>query len=92
MSELCPMCKKHSAIIMKKKTQDLRHDKPVEYEEEYYFCSYLGKDDPAAYFETSQMMNKNLLRLMQAYEKLYPMSESDIAYKEKLEKRIREHE
>lgn len=85
---LCPMCKKHTVIIMKKKTQDLRHDKPVEYEAHYYFCSYLGADDPAAYFETSQLMNENLLRLMQAYEKLYPMLESDIAYKKKLENAV----
>ena len=85
---LCPMCKKHTVIIMKKKTQGLRHDKPVEYEQESCFCSCLGADDPDAYFETSQMMNENLLRLMQAYEKLYPMSESDIAYKKKLENAV----
>lgn len=30
------------------------------------------------------MMNENLLRLMQIYEKLYPMSESGIRYKESL--------
>lgn len=88
MSELCPMCKKHSAIIRKRQTQSLRNDKPVECEEEYYFCSNLGEDDPDAYFVSPQMMNKNLLRLIQAYEKLYPMSESDIAYKKKLENAV----
>ena len=88
MSELCPMCKKHSAIIRKRQTQSLRNDKPVECEEEYYFCSYLGEDDPDAYFVSPQMMNENLLRLIQAYEKLYPMSESDIAYKKKLENAV----
>ena len=88
MSELCPMCKKHSAIIRKRQTQSLRNDKPVECEEEYYFCSYLGEDDPDAYFVSPQMMNENLLRLIQAYEKLYTMSESDIAYKKKLENAV----
>lgn len=88
MSELCPMCKKHLAIIRKRQTQSLRNDKPVECEEEYYFCSYLGEDDPDAYFVSLQMMNENLLRLIQAYEKLYPMSESDIAYKKKLENAV----
>ncbi len=88
MTELCPLCKKHSAIIRKRQTQSLRNDKPVECEEEYYFCSYLGEDDPDAYFVSPQMMNENLLRLIQAYEKLYPMSESDIAYKKKLENAV----
>ena len=88
MIELCPMCKKHSAIIRKRQTQSLRNDKPVECEEEYYFCSYLGEDDPDAYFVSPQMMNENLLRLIQAYEKLYPMLESDIAYKKKLENAV----
>lgn len=88
MSELCPLCKRHPAIIRKRQTQSLRNDKPVECEEEYYFCSYLGEDDPDAYFVSPQMMNKNLLHLMQAYEKLYPMSESDIAYKKKLENAV----
>ena len=88
MSELCPLCKRHPAIIRKRQTQSLCNDKPVEYEEEYYFCSYLGEDDPDAYFVSPQMMNENLLRLIQAYEKLYPMSESDIAYKKKLENAV----
>lgn len=92
MSELCPMCKKHSAIIRKRQTQSLRNDKPVECEEEYYFCSYLGEDDPDAYFVSPQMMNKNLLRLMQAYEAKYPMSEQDMEYKKKLEEDVKKYE
>ena len=66
----------------------MRNDKSVEYEEVYYYCSFLGEDDPDAYFVSPQMMNENLLRLIQAYEKLYPMSESDLAYKKKFENAV----
>ena len=88
MSELCPLCKRHPSIIRKRQTYNLHSGKPVEYEEEYYFCSYRENDPDSAYFVTPQMMDKNLLRLMQAYEKLYPMLESDIAYKKKLENAV----
>lgn len=85
MIKLCPMCKKHNAIIINRMAKGYYKGKYVDCEETVYFCSTLGEDDPEAYFVPPKVMNKNILRVMQAYEKLYPMSESDIAYKKKLE-------
>ena len=82
---LCPMCKKHESIIIDRTAKGYYKGKYVDYEETVFFCSTLGEDDPDAYFVPPKVMDKNLLRLMQAYEKLYPMSKSDIAYKKKLE-------
>lgn len=92
MIELCPLCKRHPAIIRKRQTYNLRRGKPVECEEEYYFCSYRENDPDSAYFVTPQMMDKNLLRFMQAYETKYPMSEQDMEYKKKLEEDVRKYE
>lgn len=92
MNQLCPMCKKHEAIIINQIAKGYRNGKYVDYEETVFFCSTLGKDDPDAYFVPPKVMDKNLLRLMQAYEKIYPMSEDDIAYKAKLEKSVEKHD
>lgn len=88
MSKLCPMCKKHEAIIIDRATKGYYKGKYVDCEETVYFCSTLGEDDPEAYFVPPKVMNKNILCVIQAYEKQYPMSDSDIAYKEKLERSI----
>lgn len=68
MAELCPMCKKHEAIILKERQQELYKGEIVEYENISYFCSTLGEDDDCAYFETPKVMNDNLRRIREAYE------------------------
>lgn len=71
MSKLCPMCKKHPSIIMSDEAETLCKDKPVKYKRQYYYCSYLGEDDPDAYFETGKLLNENLARIRKAYEETY---------------------
>ncbi|MCR4889665.1 MAG: DUF4065 domain-containing protein [Ruminococcus sp.] len=64
---LCPMCKKHPAIILKEKAKTIIKDEEVEYEEKVYFCSTLGEDDEDAYFIPPKVMNENLLNAKNAY-------------------------
>lgn len=67
---LCPMCKKHSAIIMKEKAETIIKSEKVEYDETIYFCSTLGEDDEDAYFIPPKVMNENLLNANNAYRKM----------------------
>lgn len=69
-TELCPMCKKHDAIVLKEWTLTNIDGLPVEYDETTYFCSFLGEDDPDAYFVPPKVMNENVRRLREAIEKL----------------------
>ena len=69
-TELCPMCKKHDAIIIKEWTSTEKNGLPVEYEDITYFCSALGKDDPDAYFVPPKVMDENLRRIREAFDKL----------------------
>lgn len=88
MSRFCPICKNHDSIIIKRIAKGCRNDKVFEYEEIVYFCP----NNPDIYFEPPKVMNENLLSMMKAYENLYPMSASDIAYKEKLERSVSSHD
>lgn len=67
--ELCPMCKKHPAIIEKYKETATVRNIPVEYEQIVYFCSTLGEDDLDCYFIPSKVMDENLKRIREAYER-----------------------
>lgn len=85
-SELCPMCKKHDAIIIKEWTSTEKNGLPVEYEDITYFCSALGKDDPDAYFVPPKVMIQNQLSMMRAYEeKVGLLSHKDETYVAQLE-------
>ena len=68
MAELCPMCKKHEAIINTRRVKTIIKGVEVEHDETYYFCSYLGEDDDCAYFVTAKVMDENLRRAKEAYE------------------------
>ena len=68
--ELCPMCKKHDAIILKEWTSMDIDGLPVEYENTTYFCSFLGKDDSDAYFVPPKVMNENVRQLRKAIDRL----------------------
>lgn len=68
--ELCPMCKKHEAIINTRRVKTIIKGVEVEYDETYYFCSTLGEQDDDAYFIPPKVMNENLRRAREAYEKL----------------------
>lgn len=65
--EKCPMCKKHDAIIIKRKAKGLYKGKYVDYEETVYFCSFLGEDDPDSYFVPPKVMNENIRKIKEAY-------------------------
>ncbi len=67
---LCPMCKKHMAIILKEKAKTIIKDEEVEFNEKVYFCSTLGEDDEDAYFIPPKVMNENLLNAKNAYRKM----------------------
>ena len=68
MAELCPMCKKHEAIVTTRRAKTIINGIEAEYNETVYFCSYLGKDDEDAYFIPSKIMNENLRRAQESYE------------------------
>lgn len=68
--ELCPMCKKHEAIINTQRVKTIIKGAEVDYDETYYFCSTLGEDDDCAYFIPPNIMAENLRRAREAYEKL----------------------
>ena len=68
MAELCPMCKKHEAIINTRRVKTIIKGIKVEHDETYYFCSYLGEDDDCAYFVPAKVMDENLRRAREAYE------------------------
>lgn len=70
MAELCPMCKKHEAIVKTERAKTIIKGIEVEYNETVYFCSYLGEDDEDAYFIPSKVMNENLRRVREAYNEL----------------------
>ena len=65
MVELCPMCKKHEAIIKTEAARTIIRGIEVEYNETVYFCSTLGED---AYFIPPKVMNENLRRARESYE------------------------
>jgi len=67
---LCPMCKKHAAIVLKEKATIIIKGENIEYDETVYFCSTLGEDDEDAYFIPPKVMNENLLKANNAYRKL----------------------
>ncbi len=67
---LCPMCKKHGAIILEEKATTIIKGEKVEYNETVYFCSTLGEDDEDAYFVPSKVMDENLLKARNAYRKM----------------------
>ena len=82
----CPMCKKHEAITIKRKATTIHNEVTVEYDEFIFFCSFLGKDDPDAYFVPPKVMLQNQLSMMRAYEeKVGLLSHKDEAYMAKLE-------
>lgn len=68
MTELCPMCKKHEAIIKTERVKTIIKGVEVEYDEIVYFCVYLGEKDEDAYFIPPKVMNENLRRAREAYE------------------------
>lgn len=68
MVELCPMCKKHEAIIKTEVARTIIRGIEVEYNETVYFCSTLGEDDEDAYFIPPKVMNENLRRARESYE------------------------
>ena len=70
MAELCPMCKKHEAIIITERAKTIINDVEVEYNETVYFCSYLGEGDEDAYFIPPKVMNENIQRAREAYKVL----------------------
>ena len=63
----CPMCKKHDALIIEEKVNTIIRDTPVEYDEIVVFCSYLGENDPDAYFIPPKVMNENLRRAKESW-------------------------
>lgn len=67
---LCPMCKKHMAIILNRKAKTIIKNEEVEFNETVYFCSTLGEDDEDAYFIPPKVMNENLLNAKNAYRKM----------------------
>ena len=67
MAELCPMCKKHEAIINTRRVKTIIKGVEVEHDETYYFCSYLGEDDDCSYFVPAKVMDENLQRAKEAY-------------------------
>lgn len=77
MSELCPMCKKHEAIVKTERAKTIIKGIEVEYNETVYFCSYLGEDDEDAYFIPSKVMNENLRRARESYEAKMGLKGSD---------------
>lgn len=85
----CPMCKKHEAITIKRKATTIHNEVTVEYDEFIFFCSFLGKDDPDAYFVPPKVMMQNQLSAMKAYEKKVGMlSHKDESYIAKLEEAL----
>lgn len=68
MAELCPMCKKHEAIIKTEIARAIIKGIEVEYNETVYFCPYLDEDDEDAYFIPPKVMNENLRRARESYE------------------------
>ena len=66
--ELCPMCKKHEAIIKTEAARTIIKGIEVEYNKTVYFCSYLSEDDEDAYFIPSKVMNENLRRAREVYK------------------------
>jgi len=74
---LCPMCKKHPAIIKSEKATTIIKDTAVEYEEVVYFCSTLGENDEDAYFIPPKVMDENLLRARNAYRQIKGLLTSD---------------
>ena len=68
--ELCPMCKKHIAIVNTRRVKTIIKGIEVEYDEAVYFCSTLGYDDVCSYFIPPKIMDDNLRRAREAYEKL----------------------
>lgn len=84
--ELCPMCKKHEAIIIKQKLSAIHNEVEFEYDDTVYFCSFLGEDDPNSYFVPPKVMIQNQLSMMRAYEeKVGLLSHKDETYVAKLE-------
>lgn len=69
MRELCPMCKKHEAIINTRRVKTIIKGIEVEYDETEYFCSTLGEDDDCAYFIPPKVMDENLKRAREAYNR-----------------------
>lgn len=67
MVELCPMCKRHEAIIKTEVVKTIIKGIEVEYNETIYFCSTLDKDDKDAYFIPAKVMNENMRRAGEAY-------------------------
>lgn len=67
---LCPMCKKHPAIIRTERAKTIINDAIVEYDETVYFCSTLGEEDEDAYFYPPKVMTENLARAREAYERI----------------------
>lgn len=67
---LCPVCKKHTAIITERPAVSVVHGETVEFKEVVYFCSALGASDPDSFFATASAMEENLSRAQQAYRKL----------------------
>ncbi len=74
---LCPMCKKHPAIIKIEKATTIIKDTSVEYDELVYFCSTLGEDDEDAYFIPPKVMDENMLRARNAYRQIKGLLTSD---------------
>lgn len=74
---VCPLCKKHEAIIIEEKTKTIIKGEEVEYIEKVYFCSTLGEDDEDAYFVPPKMMNENLQRAQNAYRIMKGLLTSD---------------
>lgn len=70
MAELCPMCKKHEAIIITENIETEYKGKMVKYDFVSYFCSTLGEGDEDAYFIPPYVWNENRQRLKEAYEKI----------------------
>lgn len=77
MTELCPMCKKHEIIIRSKKAFAKINGKPIEYDEEYCYCSTLGENDPDCYFIPPKLMDKNLKKAQSAYNAAYKRTENN---------------
>ena len=48
MAEKCPMCGKHDIIRKIAQTHTEINGKPICYDEEYCYCSTLGKTTPIA--------------------------------------------
>lgn len=69
MAELCPMCKKHEAIINTRKSKTNIQGVKIEFDEIYYFCSYLGENDECAYFVPAKVMNENIRRARDIYDR-----------------------